>query len=729
MNKRIINLRVSLVCFVGLMIGIFLTQMFFVSPQYRVYILIVSVAIVVAVVLSIIYSFKVNIHPQNKSRQNSRFLIRLSAIVFVCALLIGSGLTIYPMKKLIALDDFPQTVTISGRVSEYVVTKPTHKRLLLKDCVITSDGQSQATNFGIIIYTSNLLEVGLGDKVTGVAKLIKYDFFDAPDFSRLVQNIGYSTYLPISSVVVDDGNPNLKEYIKQKTHEMLYDNLSSDNAEISYTILFGDNVNISYDLSESFADAGIIHILSVSGLHISVLVVAIYFVLSGIKMNRFVRLALLAIVLGFYCYLCSFVPPAVRSALMAIALCFCKTIKIEYDNISSLGLAGIIILLFNPLALFQISFQLSFMCMFAIFTFCPTITKLFCKIKVPSKLASIISMSIATSIVILPLSLNFFDKVSLVGIVTNIVVIPIFSVMYIIMFVVALLSLIATPFAILFRVSDIFLHLIKVTADYVSKLPIGVFRAFNVGYIVLLLVVLLCMTVQYIMVSNKIKTVACAIFAVLIGSNLVVSSLPANYSANNIYVCYQQTTNVLVHTSSDNRVTIIGSQIETYQLSKIVKKLKICKIDNLIAYDFELNKCANLQDLYKEFSIEKIYFPKEFAEYRLKNYFDCELEFGEDTFNLGDLWLKNIRYNDQIFAISMRQVGIGTFLVPEKSPTLAEIAYLTTFHNYADYMVVSEISDKYNFDVFVPKKIISHTFCEIESIQVDYTKIKGIIKL
>ena len=110
-------------------------------------------------------------------------------------------------------------------------------------------------------------------------------------------------------------------------------------------MLFGGKQGLSDELKDMFSYSGISHILAVSGLHIGVLVSLIYYCLKKIKLNKFVKLILLATVLIFYSYLCDFTPSVCRASIMAVILCLCDLYKIQYDALSSLSIAGIIILL------------------------------------------------------------------------------------------------------------------------------------------------------------------------------------------------------------------------------------------------------------------------------------------------------------------------------------------------------------------------------------------------
>ncbi|MBX3118464.1 MAG: ComEC/Rec2 family competence protein [Fimbriimonadaceae bacterium] len=128
--------------------------------------------------------------------------------------------------------------------------------------------------------------------------------------------------------------------------------------------------NVDGELPEEFRDnlqrTGTIHIISASGLHVFLFSLAVQFLLAFLPMPRWMQFILLILVLLLYSAAAGFRPPVVRAAFMGIAYMgseFCKRVP---DALSSLSLAAIIYLLWKPLTLLDIGFQLSFVAVFAL---------------------------------------------------------------------------------------------------------------------------------------------------------------------------------------------------------------------------------------------------------------------------------------------------------------------------------------------------------------------------
>ncbi|MBI4857615.1 MAG: DNA internalization-related competence protein ComEC/Rec2 [Acetobacterium woodii] len=145
----------------------------------------------------------------------------------------------------------------------------------------------------------------------------------------------------------------------KKSLENSCDTYFSENvADLLKGVIFGEK-DINEDLSQSFQDAGVTHVLSVSGLHVGYVFLALSFLLMAIKIKKGYWMLFLAPVLLFYVALTGFVPPVIRASIMLLCLTLGQGIHRERDSLNQLCLAGIVILCIWPAQLFQAGFQLS----------------------------------------------------------------------------------------------------------------------------------------------------------------------------------------------------------------------------------------------------------------------------------------------------------------------------------------------------------------------------------
>ena len=674
MTKRIINIRVMTSVVIGLIAGILVGYSFSVDgiKTYKIVLFYSGLLLIgVGCITYAIFTRKNNLKFEH--RKKISFLLICSTVGFVIANIMGFVMTYYKFDQLTYLEEFSQ-VAIKGVVSDYIEDNTTYKKFILDNCTVVTNEEVKNLDFKICVYTYNGAQVSIGDVLVFVGNLEKYNYNEKSGLSKLSQGIGYSTYLNFSKAVKYSGDLELKDVVKNKVRKLLDDNLNGDNARITYAILFGEKQGLNQDIKDVFSYAGISHILAVSGLHIGVLVATLIFIFKKLRVKGWLQLIILICVLGFYSYLCSFTPSVMRASIMALLLVICKIFLIEYDGISSLSIAGIIILCINPLSIFTISFQLSFLCVLSMIALAPTLARLLNKIKIPKLISNALAVSISTNLVILPVCANSFDTVSLMGVFTNLLVLPLFSVAYVLLFLCVILCLLLPFLSILFLLPSLFLHLIKVIADISTKINFCSFKIFNISYWVLFLILVTILTLHFLMINRKFKGVLVSILTIIIVTMFIGSSLPSTYNNSNILVYKQSDSNVVFYVD-DNNVTLIGCNIQSYQLNKQMKHFKLSKIDNIIAYDLQLNDLGNLIDICKVCKVENLYIPDKLCFDSIINKFNNVVGYNEFGFNLNKMNFKPIDYKENTIAV-LFEINNKSFLIPEISPNKSEIEFI-----------------------------------------------------
>lgn len=169
------------------------------------------------------------------------------------------------------------------------------------------------------------------------------------------------------------------------------------------------------------------HILAVSGMHISYLVLGFEFGLKKFLGKKYTRVITIFILI-FYLCLVGFSPSIVRAVLMGIMSILSKLIYRKNDIYTSIALSLFIILIYNPYLIFQVGLQLSYGGTLGIIFFNKKILKLFQKIKLRKrrkyieKLQEILSVTISAQIIIFPILLFHFNTFGIYVFITNILV-------------------------------------------------------------------------------------------------------------------------------------------------------------------------------------------------------------------------------------------------------------------------------------------------------------------
>ncbi len=205
-------------------------------------------------------------------------------------------------------------------------------------------------------------------------------------------------------------------------------------------MLLGDVSDIDENTLVAFRNTGITHLLSVSGLHVSLLAVAFSLLF---RRNAWVRFAAVACFGAFYAAITAFSPPVVRSLFMLLIALLAFPLQRRLDVISSISTAFILLLLYNPYSLWNAGFQLSFVAVLSMVLLAPVFQQPLARLG--SSASGLMAASVAVVIGTLPTTCLFFGQAQFLSIVTNLFVIPISSVFLIPAFVGTVLAYVWFP--------------------------------------------------------------------------------------------------------------------------------------------------------------------------------------------------------------------------------------------------------------------------------------------
>jgi competence protein ComEC len=236
------------------------------------------------------------------------------------------------------------------------------------------------------------------------------------------------------------------EKIRQKISLFLENTCTPDVRGLYQALLIGERSGLSPQIREQFIRTGTMHLLSISGLHMGLLALMVYGLLSWImKRSQWLLLhthvPTLALAFSFpilflYTFIAGMNTPIFRSLIMAAVLLFALLIRRQASILHLVAAAALIILTINPLSLFTASFQLSFAAMVAIAVVYPRLSPFFFSkdSNLTSKRNTISALlrwpftafllSIAATVGTLPFLLYHFNRFSPVGPVMNLLIEP-----------------------------------------------------------------------------------------------------------------------------------------------------------------------------------------------------------------------------------------------------------------------------------------------------------------
>jgi competence protein ComEC len=246
---------------------------------------------------------------------------------------------------------------------------------------------------------------------------------DAFDFKRYLhrQNIHYQTFATIEDIQVlaeRRGNPMQQLAIDCQKYllTILKKHLTTEREfAVGSALLLGYRDAVDEDVRNTYVRTGSMHILAISGMHIVLLFNSLQWIFSAYKSgNRRLRWtkAILSIVLiWFFSLITGFGASILRAAVMATFLAIGQTMKRRGNTYNILAASAFTLLLWQPLFLFDVGFQLSYFAVIGIVYFYPKIQKIvISKNKIVNHIWDGLAIGFAAQLVVTPLSIYYFHQ-------------------------------------------------------------------------------------------------------------------------------------------------------------------------------------------------------------------------------------------------------------------------------------------------------------------------------
>ena len=278
------------------------------------------------------------------------FLLRRGKAAYALPLLLGLLLLRGAILPCAAVT--PGTYQITGTVLD--APERTRKQTVVTLGRVSLDGQRVPGALELTLpYDADL---AYGDALTLTAQVI-------PDDRGAVRSLRTVLYAAEAqgTVQVRQGRADPLYGLALRWREKLgaaADALFGDSAGVAKGMLFGDRDDVHYLEFLAFRRSGLLHLLTVSGLHVGVVCGAALRLIRGRR--KWLRFLLSALVLLLFCLLTGLSPSSLRAAIMLLVVRFSRLLDRQDDPLSEIGCALTLLLLVNPSFLFAPGFRLSF---------------------------------------------------------------------------------------------------------------------------------------------------------------------------------------------------------------------------------------------------------------------------------------------------------------------------------------------------------------------------------
>lgn len=323
------------------------------------------------------------------------------------------------------LDD--EEVTVFAVVYEIGSEYDTKYTFFAETEMLLYEDKKSEKHIGIKVTVDNEKRFNIGDKVELSGKLYSLSSLRNPGgFDEKLyyktRNIEYKMYPKTANKVGEENN--LKIFLGKLNTDIsnVYDNiLPEQEASLIKAMVAGDRSDLSDYTKDLFSNAGVYHIIAISGLHIHILSYIVLFFSEKIHKRYGKILAALFVIL--YCIFTGAGVSAVRAVCMFLIYIFGKFIYRENDILNSLAVSCFIILFFRPLYLFDPGFQYSFCAVLSIIIFSGPIAEFLNK-RISKSGSEILSSAISVNFISRAVMWFHFYGFNVIDIFANLIILP-----------------------------------------------------------------------------------------------------------------------------------------------------------------------------------------------------------------------------------------------------------------------------------------------------------------
>ena len=293
-----------------------------------------------------------------KRIRKTSFSILLVALFFFA----GQGLFLGALEDFTNAKRIDAYTTVVGRVIEKSDFGGT-TRVVLDDLIIGK--KSTEGKLNAYLPASFCENVRLSDEIL-LEGNVKTDVSLTRAYGLRAEEIKENVFYQMNEIekyVVVGHKKDVFLAIRERMEIVLHAGMSEESAAISMATLLGDVSGIEGGLLNNIRVGGIAHVFAVSGLHIGSLFAFCTLLINKTKLKKIpklLRFVLVAAVLIFYSGICGFSASSMRAVVICLVLYGANLIGTNSDFLERIGLAAILILLFSPISLFELGFQLSF---------------------------------------------------------------------------------------------------------------------------------------------------------------------------------------------------------------------------------------------------------------------------------------------------------------------------------------------------------------------------------
>jgi len=456
------------------------------------------------------------------------------------------------------------------------------------------------------------------------------------DYSKYMYSQNFYGSIFIDNVndieVVEESKFNLITFIQNSIFDKLSALLPKEQLGILLGMIIGDTVYISEGVEEAFKSSGITHLLAVSGSNVAYVIVISKFLFNKVFGKSFSNIISIFMIIIFV-LISGASPSVVRAGIMSIILILSEVLSRQPDTKATIAVTATLILLYNPFIICDVGFVLSFGGTIGIVALNTQIIDLFNKKyliflenKIFKYIIETLSITLSAQIVLLPIMWYYFNTISFISIITNLLVAPFTGIITILGLIIYFASFIFYPIAKLLSYSIYFLISLMILISRIcSMVPFGNITLPNPNFIIIILYYLIVCYFfffknrekgQYKFISNDNykrieRRILSGIVSVLIIIQILVIIIPKNYIEINIIDVGQGDSTLIKSNNCNILIDGGGSENSDYDVGKQILIPYLLDntngvIDLMIISHFHEDHAEGCISVLKELKVKKV---------------------------------------------------------------------------------------------------------------------------
>jgi competence protein ComEC len=398
------------------------------------------------------------------------------------------------------------------------------------------------------IYTLNLIdEIGL--------PLNPYEF----NYHNYLEKLGINYQLKLNSrdyfIKKDPSSTllGLTAALRQKIISGLKkSNFGEDELGIIQALLLGQRHELSEEVYTNYKNAGAVHILAVSGLHIGIVLLLCKFLLKPLERLPRGKTLVLIITVSFlwgYAFLAGLSPSVIRAVSMFSFVAYALYLNRPTSSFNILALSIFFILLtYDPMLLFRVGFQLSYAAVFCIFWLFPKLQHFWNPENfILKKCWQLLSVSLAAQIGVLPLSLFYFHQFPSLFFISNLLIIPFLGVILGMGFLIIALTLTDLLPNTLSEIYNDLINMMNQVIEWVAQQESFIFKDIPFDFVQLVLSYLLIFIVVYSLKEKKFQNILAVGLSVIAIQLWLISSTIIKSREEKIIILHKTGTSALLY--------------------------------------------------------------------------------------------------------------------------------------------------------------------------------------